>query len=513
MLTSSASQYLHPDYLQPLPTTLDAKKSPLALLAQTCSSIGKDSPSTKSIIPPIEKKDRKSSSPDAKSDDKRSSSADGQDQRSSKSPKSGYRSMPPKDIPPLVPISRSASSSPANTNEKPGSNGEHTSTTSVTHQPISAPSTGHHNNSSISLSCGNMRLEVNHHEAASSNGVAKSTPSETSNTHSSHSGTPLKPSTHPLSAGTPASLYGHPYGHKSALEAAAAAYHGLPGAHGFGLPKFAHGAHTPSASGLSPYVAYATVRTAAGATTLVPICRDPYCTNCQVTIQNAQLQPTCGAGCTQCNHDKSLSGLPSGSSLPTSISGGVGLGLPSVSSLSLPVLSLGAGAYSLAGATSAYGSALPPLYPHNLGLLAAHGHPTLPSGGFVCNWMAASEYCGKRFATSDELLQHLRTHTSTSESALNSLALAGIHGGLSSASALSAACHSHYSTPPAALSPNTLRRLYPTSISPNSALAARYHPYKSSLPAVPPPSLPLPGVGTYYSPYSLYGQRLGAVAP
>lgn len=58
MLTTPNAQYLHPDYLQPLPTTLDAKKSPLALLAQTCSSIGKDpSPNSKPIIPPFGKKE------------------------------------------------------------------------------------------------------------------------------------------------------------------------------------------------------------------------------------------------------------------------------------------------------------------------------------------------------------------------------------------------------------------------------------------------------------------------
>ena len=38
---------------------LDAKKSPLALLAQTCSSIGKDTNPSKPIIPPIDKKDGK----------------------------------------------------------------------------------------------------------------------------------------------------------------------------------------------------------------------------------------------------------------------------------------------------------------------------------------------------------------------------------------------------------------------------------------------------------------------
>lgn len=57
MASTLANRYLGPDDLTSLPTTLDAKSSPLAMLAKTCSSIGADvlPPNQKSLIPPLEK--------------------------------------------------------------------------------------------------------------------------------------------------------------------------------------------------------------------------------------------------------------------------------------------------------------------------------------------------------------------------------------------------------------------------------------------------------------------------
>ena len=157
---------------------LDAKKSPLALLAQTCSSIGKDTTPSKSIIPPLEKSskdsnkdsssnssnngDSKPSSPkneDGKSSDKKERSSPGSD-----SGKSGSFRAPaaPKDIPPLVPISSAAGDrSPAPGGDSSAGkaassrDGHHTPTSSGSGAARSpSASAGVNSNSRISLSRG-----------------------------------------------------------------------------------------------------------------------------------------------------------------------------------------------------------------------------------------------------------------------------------------------------------------------------------------------------------------------
>ncbi|KRY15090.1 Zinc finger protein Noc [Trichinella patagoniensis] len=39
-----------------------------------------------------------------------------------------------------------------------------------------------------------------------------------------------------------------------------------------------------------------------------------------------------------------------------------------------------------------------------------HQSSSSSSSSYVCNWMTGDQYCGKRFASGDELLQHLRSH-------------------------------------------------------------------------------------------------------
>lgn len=141
------------------------------------------------------------------------------------------------------------------------------------------------------------------------------------------------------------------------------------------------------------------------------------------------------------------------------------------------------------------------LYP-TPGIVGSSPHP------YVCSWIAGDTYCGKRFPSSEELLQHLRTHTNISTTESSSLPLHLLHH------------HSLLTGHP------SLPRSYPTPpLSPLSA--ARYHPYvKSTLPHLPP-GAPLSSAASalsaaslsaltphplsaYYNPYSLYARGLGA---
>ncbi|CAI9604296.1 unnamed protein product [Staurois parvus] len=126
MLTARSGHILHPEYLQPLPSTpvspieLDAKKSPLALLAQTCSQIGKPDPAPSKLssvtgsssgsdkesksgplkLSDIGAEDKSSFKPYSKHPDKKESSS---------GDKSGFR-VPSAACPPFTPRTGSPSS-------------------------------------------------------------------------------------------------------------------------------------------------------------------------------------------------------------------------------------------------------------------------------------------------------------------------------------------------------------------------------------------------------------------
>lgn len=176
-----------------------------------------------------------------------------------------------------------------------------------------------------------------------------------------------------------------------------------------------------------------------------PVCKDPYCQGCQLSAHNAQLlaavaaSAPCPAGCTQCDHHK----------------------------------------YGLAAALSLMQQ--PGMYPQHQA--AAAGRP------YVCSWIVGDNYCGKRFNASDELLQHLRSHTAAPADLLSM----------------------RYPNPP--LSPMSAAAAAAAA----SAAAARYHPYAKPG-ALPPGVLSAhqaysafnpPPLAAYY-PFSFYGPRMGA---
>lgn len=507
MLTSSANQYLRPEYLTPLPTTLDAKKSPLALLAQTCSQIGADPPSNKSLLSSLDKSSNNNrSSKTAEQQSSRDKSSPTVTVVSTSVPTSTIESTKTSFKPYESCLGREKASSPdeprssschsaSGRSRTPGgkrcpSNQSAASTRAVTPQ---GRKTATPNGSEIArdspVSRGSAPLVIS---AETSQPTVVSSPSLQAKPAYSPAGVlaMTDPSIKDLPLGT--------FKPGVSLPASTAAYLGyspnqLPiDVMASSLMSQHHAALKNGLVAANPYLGYARLKTTGGPADagLMPICRDPYCTGCQLnshlftgsvattvatSIANGKLvssagatSGSCPAGCAQCDHK------------PGSVS---------------PYGPLGA-----AGAVYAHAQ-----------LAALAAGTQLP---YVCNWIAGdTAYCGKRFGTSEELLQHLRSHTSVSTS-----------GGTDPASAAAALS---LLSPPVGLPPThpLFARSYPTP--PLSPLAtARYHPYGKPSPLLPPSlsslGLPLPppppphphatGLPPYFSPYSIYGPRLGAAS-
>ncbi|XP_072520673.1 zinc finger protein 703 [Salminus brasiliensis] len=528
MLSAHTGHVLHPDYLQPVTIELDAKKSPLALLAQTCSQIGKPDPPPSSKLSSLSssslgEKDSRSSGSGLKSGEQHQG---GEDKSSFKpysksgsegcrkdgagingaTEKSGFRvnssasSCP--TFPPLASSPRTSSPSQhglgqthghRQTQSPPVQKASQAQVPHVDSKDSADSSSSSSSSSSISISSSsergggkkdsdhgkagldNAQLANSSHVRATANsssgssssspqpsdGKAESQPSLTASGHIApvspfkpgHSVFPLPPSTMGYHGSIIGAYAGYPSQFVSGLDPAKSGLAGMavPGKHPSSSPLT--GASPPSF--------------------MQGLCRDPYC----LTYTNA---PHLGGGsnCTNCVHDPSSSSLKSGFPLM----------YPS------PHLH---GLHSSSLSSAASGSLSHPLYTYGF---------MLPSDSLphACNWVSVAGPCDKRFATSEELLAHLRTHT----------ALPGVDGKLLSGypSSMSSVSSCHLHLPPPS-SPGALPSSFSLRGSPGLGLA-RYHPYgKAHLSGAP--SLPmhsLPATAPYYSPYALYGQRLGSAS-
>ncbi|KAG5272652.1 hypothetical protein AALO_G00167870 [Alosa alosa] len=546
MLTAHTSHLLHPEYLQPLTSAavsieLDAKKSPLALLAQTCSQIGKPDPPPSSKLSSISSgghsdkepssrssssslklgehrpalEDKSSFKPYSKvgSDCRRdgvSSTSSGSGSGSNSSDKAGFRvphnstgcsSFPPHAV---SPNSRVTSGSPLPSHMQ---SHRQSHSPSVQSAPHSQMANGDHKSADPTNSDGGSagskkeaelsgkggqdgaQLANSSHARASvnsSNGSSDSSPHHEGKSDS-------QSSQHSLGPGHIAPISPFKSGHSVfPLPSSGMGYHGsIVGAYAGYPSQYVSGLdHTKSGlGGGSVGMKHPSSSPLTGASPpsfMQGLCRDPYC----LSYPNAPHLG--GSSCTSCIHDPSSS----------SASAALKSGFPGLMYSGHPLHSLH---HASALSSSVTPSLSHPLYTYGFVL------PNEPQP-HACNWVSAGlGPCDKRFSSSEELLAHLRTHTASSldSAKLLSAAYPGSSSAAAAAAAAAAACHLHLPQSSASM-PSSFSLRAPPSLG-----LARYHPYgKVPLPTAAPtlPMHSLQAGAPYYSHYALYGQRLGSAS-
>lgn len=435
------------DFFLFFPQQLDSKKSPLALLAQTCSAIGSDSNNVKAIVTPATAVEK-----NKKLDTQTKPQPTAIVQKMDKINELVFK---PYEVNVLSrkngddvhrPLSKTSSVDENLSDESNKSNPKKDSRVSSRNSNRESPASVHsNNNNNVDKNHNHMSLEIIDSEKINENGkspglsqkespgaVSRATLEALSNQQKDLGF--YKPGFNPF---YPSGIDPTNPAFRSSFSSALSQHHAsMLAAAAAGYPQNSN----------NPYLSYARIKTPTGGEALVPVCKDPYCTGCQYSAHNQQMMMgvPCPPGCTQCEQQK----------------------------------------YGLAMAMSQ----LPPNHP-----FAQMSKP------FACNWILNDGYCGRRFSTTDELIQHMKTH---SPNLSDPATAASILAAQQSASLMS----------PLFYPPGMHRSAGYPSTSPLSPLSAsRYHPYAK------PGSMPAsygqlnPALSAYYPPYSwMPPQRLGA---
>lgn len=280
---------------------------------------------------------------------------------------------------------------------------------------------------------------------------------------------------------------------------------------------------TPSATAAAAIAAYNYARVKGGMGMMPgggnPLCRDPYCggacsqfgpmghnshaallaaSSASLALRDAGAlssatstctPATCPNGCNQCEHQRYMAAIAAAYS--NSFQGMNPGGYPSSVSAS---------------------------YLSSLAATAALHHRAPSAAGNVCNWVVGDSHCGKRFTTSEELLQHLKSHTNSSQQASESNTSTSSTPTNTSASHSSTSQHTSSGTPSplsqstrlSTSSGTTANGTSPSPVPHNLSLHNnRYHPYSKPITSGPsslPPNNPFnPANGPPYQPSAFAG--------